>query len=102
MAAPLDRLVGVRSRLAKEVLVYLDQLAKQAAELPRYFPGHLRGSEPGTTRFDAIRQVVQVVEDRAEWERWLDEERERTRAAGREFDHIAYAPHRARPERDEP
>ena len=81
-----------------EVLGYLDALADQAARLPIYFPAHVRQAEPGGHPFDAIRQMVQVVEDRSAWDRWRAEERELARAAGLEDDRRAYAPGRARPE----
>jgi predicted MPP superfamily phosphohydrolase len=81
-----------------EVLEYLDEVTKQAAQLPTYYPDHLHRGEPGKTRFDDIRQIVQVIEDRSAFGRWLDEERERTRAAGQGFSPMTYNPTRARPE----
>lgn len=98
MSAPLASLVRIRSQLAEEVLAYLHALAERMAELPAYYPKHLRETATGRTPFDHIRQVVQVVEDRSAFERWLAEERERTRAAGLDFEHLAYQPARARPE----
>jgi hypothetical protein len=102
MPAKLEQLIKVRSQLVEEVLAYLDALAADMAELPAYYPAHLRVAEAGQTRFDAIRQLVQVVEDRTAFERWLAEEREQLRAAGQDVDHLAYAPTRACPEADEP
>lgn len=68
MPATLEQLVGVRSQWVEEVLVYLDDLAARAAELPKYYPTHLRMNEARKTRFDDIRQMVQVVEDRPAFE----------------------------------
>jgi predicted MPP superfamily phosphohydrolase len=84
-----------------EVLAYLDALAERMAELPAYYPSHLRADEVGKTRFDNIRQMVQVVEDRTSFQRWLAEERERMRASGEDFDRVAYKPMRALPEAGE-
>lgn len=69
MAARFGQLLSVRSRLVEEVITYLDDLAKRAAALPTYYPAHLSSSAAGTTRFDEIRQIVQVVEDRSGFER---------------------------------
>jgi HEAT repeat protein len=102
VSATLSQLVSVRSALVEELLAYLDYLARRMAELPAYYPEHLRKESNGRTLFDDIRQVVQVVEDRSAFERWLAQERERMRAAGYEFERIGYAPGRARPEIDEP
>ena len=102
MPATLEALVTVRSQLVEEVLSYLDDLAKRMAELPSYYPAHLRTIDgDGKTRFDEIRQMVQVVEDHSAFEQWLAQERERVRAAGQDFDRLAYAPSRARPEMGE-
>ena len=87
-----------RLGLRREVLKYLDDLAGRAAELPAYYPDYLRASETGKTRFDDIRQMVQVVEDRSAFEHWLAAERERIRAAGQDLGQMAYSPMRARPE----
>lgn len=84
--------------LIPEVLQYLDGLATDAAELPRYYPDHLRTGESGKTRFDNVRQMVQVVEDRSAFERWQAEVMERMRATGQGFDLITYKPARALPE----
>jgi hypothetical protein len=78
------------------VIGYLDALADRAAQLPTYFPPNLRQAVGNP--FDAIRQMVQVVEDRSGWDQWRAEERERARAAGIADDRLAYAPGRARPE----
>lgn len=86
------------SLLVREILNYLDKLAWRMADLPSYYPNHLRTGENGKTRFDNIRQMVQVVEDRAAFDRWLAEEGERMRAAGQGFNRMAYNPTRARRE----
>ncbi len=61
MEATLEHLVTIRSQLVEEILTYLDDLAGRIAELPAYYPDHLRMDEAGKTRFDEIRQMVQVV-----------------------------------------
>jgi hypothetical protein len=69
VSGSLEQLIAVRSQLIEEVLAYLDAVARHAAELPSYYPAHLRLDEAGQTRFDTIRQRrVQVVEDRAAFE----------------------------------
>ena len=97
----IKQLLEVRSQLVSEVLAYLNALAARMAELPSYYPAHLHTGETGKTRFDDIRQMVQVVEDRSAFERWLAEERERMRAAGQDVGRVAYDPTRARPEAEE-
>ena len=100
MPATLTDVVNVRSQLVGEVLRYLDTLATDMAVLPAYYPAHLRTDATGTTRFDAIRQLVQMVQDRSVFE--LAAERERFRAAGQDVDdRRAYAPFRARPEHED-
>jgi HEAT repeat protein len=101
MTATLEQLIRVRSQLAEEALAYLDGLAERTAELPKYYPERLRAAEAGNTPFDDIRQVVQVVEDRAVFERYLAEVGERMRAAGQDFDRIAYKPKRSLMEEEE-
>jgi len=97
----LEQLIQVRSQLAEEVLAYMDGLAEHSAKLPKYYPERLRAVEAGKTPFDDVRQIVQVVEDRTAFERWLAEERERMRAAGQDFDRIAYNPKRSLMEEEE-
>ena len=65
-----------------QVLEWLRHVAERAAVLPAYYPRNLRSLEPSRLRFDDIRQVVQVVEDRRHFDRWGAEDRERLRAAG--------------------
>ncbi|MBN2566336.1 MAG: hypothetical protein JXB46_11560, partial [Candidatus Eisenbacteria bacterium] len=101
MAATLEQLVKVRSQLATQILGYLDGLAKEAAQLPHYFPPHLREAVSGLTPFDSVRQMVQVVEDPSAYEELLAEERERRRAAGEDVERLAYDPTRARPENND-
>jgi HEAT repeat protein len=98
MPATLVTLVAIRSELAENVLDYLRALAARTAELPKYYPAHLRSGTNGLTGFDVIRQMVQVVEDRRELEQWLAEEDERSRRAGHEQERLAYGPRRSRPE----
>ena len=74
MSAPLEKLFAVRSQVVEEMLAYLDALAVRAAALPSYYPKHLHTDEAGETPFDDIRQVVQVVEDRSAFARWLAED----------------------------
>jgi HEAT repeat protein len=94
----LENLIAVRSQLAKDSLGYLEDLALRMAELPSYYPKHLHPAQDGRTPFDNIQQAVRVVEDRSAFEKWLAEERERVRGAGQDFESLAYAPKRARPE----
>jgi HEAT repeat protein len=96
--ATLSQLLAVRSTVVEEVLAYLWWFAVRMAELPKYYPADLRTGDTSRTLFDDIRQTVKVVEDRSAFERWFSEERERMRAAGQEFDRVAYTPNRARPE----
>ncbi|MBN1675669.1 MAG: HEAT repeat domain-containing protein [Kiritimatiellae bacterium] len=98
MSATLRQLLEVRSAVARDTSSYLRDLAARAAELPKYFPAHLRSPDASVTPFDTVRQMVQVVEDRSAFERWMAEERERTRAAGIDLDRVAYKPARARVE----
>ncbi|MGE0821747.1 MAG: HEAT repeat domain-containing protein [Candidatus Binatia bacterium] len=93
-----EQLVTIRSHLVEEVQAYLNDLAQKMAKLSEYYPAHLRTDNTGTTRFDDIRQLVQVVEDRRKFEKWVAEEREGLRAAGQDIDRLAYKPTRARPE----
>lgn len=86
------------SLLVPEILHYLHKLAGCMADLPTYYPNHLRAGESGKTRFDNIRQTVQVVADRAAFDRWRTEERERMRASGQDLNRIDYTPTRSRPE----
>ncbi len=104
MPAPLTALSGLRSRLSEDLLAYLDALVEDLAALPAYFPAQLRTQAGAASGFEAIRQVVQVIEDRAAFAQWLRAEArvaEQERAAGREIARRAYAPRRARPERAE-
>ena len=85
-------LTKIRSQLGEEVLTYLAQIAARAAGVPLYYPAHLRSLERGGTRFDEIRQTVQVVQDREVFQKWLAEHRERQRAAGYPIGSQPYAP----------
>jgi HEAT repeat protein len=102
MPATLQQLVEVRSRLGDEVLVYLDTLAEWAAQLPPYYPPHLRAKGSEKTPFEVIRQSVQVVTDRTAVDRWRGEARWPRRAPRPDSDRLAYAPTRSRPETDDP
>jgi HEAT repeat protein len=65
MPARLDNLICVLSQKAEWILVYLDELAEQAAYLPEYFPSRFKQTRPdGKPAFDVIRQQLQVIEDR--------------------------------------
>ena len=99
----LDRLLDLRSSLVTEVRAYLAKVITDAAELPTYFPSHLRGGNNGQTGFASIQQQVQVIEDRPAWDQyqWQAADREQDRAAGWFDEHRAYAPNRARPEHGE-
>ncbi len=93
MSATLANVVQVRSQLVIEVLAYLDDLATRMAELPGYYPQHVQ--------IESIRQTVQVIEERQQYERWRAEEREWLRASGHDVEHLAYAPRRSRAESGE-
>ena len=95
MTARAADLFRVRSLLAKDVLAYLDAVAKRAAELPAYYPERVNA---GGGFFDAIYQRVQVIEDRRGYENWLVRERERLRPAGLDAGEWAYAPAKSRAE----
>ncbi|MGH8549576.1 MAG: HEAT repeat domain-containing protein [Methylococcales bacterium] len=95
MPATLADLVKIRSQPAEEALAFLERTAKAAAEVPPYYPEHLKALDPGSDKFDAIRQVVQA-HDRKEYNEWLAKERERLRAAGLPDEGLAYREKRAR------
>jgi len=97
----LEDLIGIRSALTEEVLVYLKNLAKKSAELPKYYPEHLREESVTTTPFDNLRQTVQVVTNRGRFDQWLAQERERLVREGFDPDSIAYSPRRGMPEKEE-
>jgi hypothetical protein len=92
------RSAGTRSSLVEEVLSYLKDLAEECGRLPYYFPQHLRVSSPGKMPFDEIRQIVNVIEDRTTFDKWLAEERERLRRTGADPDALAYSPNRSIPQ----
>ncbi|MBI4329736.1 MAG: HEAT repeat domain-containing protein [Chloroflexi bacterium] len=96
----LEKPLPARSALEEDILAYLEALSRAAAELPEYYPAHLRTTqEPGETPFDQVRQVVCVVDAPGHFEEWLAEEQERERGAGNEFNRwdYAYAPRYLRP-----
>jgi HEAT repeat protein len=84
-----------------EVLKYLRDLAEECAELPYYFPAHLKDDGPGKSAFENVRQTVRVVEDRGAFHRRLGEERERLRRQGIDPDALAYSPSKAMPEEED-
>ncbi len=90
---------GVPTRLepdlAEQVLSYLEKLEEDCAELPYYFPDHLR--REGESAFDKIRQTVRVIEDLRAFDKWLAEERERLRRAGIHPEGLSYGPNRGLP-----
>jgi formylglycine-generating enzyme required for sulfatase activity len=107
--ATLSDLIGIRSQLAAAVLAYVEELAREMAKLPPYFPSHLQPPKPshpeaGPQRvpdtalsrmpFDAIRQTVRVVADRALLERWRKELEEAHRD-GRDVERMASLPYRS-------
>src|SRR5690606_12575156 len=65
-----------------------------------YYPTHLQDGGAGTASFDEIRQLVQVVEDREDFEERRAQELERMRRAGLPVERLAYAPWRSRPEEE--
>ncbi|MGH8548208.1 MAG: NACHT domain-containing protein [Methylococcales bacterium] len=101
MPATLADLVKIRSQPAEEALAFLERTAKAAADVPIYYPDHLKPLDPGSEKFDAIRQMVQA-HDRKEYNQWLAKESERQRAAGLPAEGLAYRDKRARTEDLEP
>ena len=69
----LANLVQQRSQLAEEILNYLAEVVRQTAVLP----DELQPNGNKHTRFDEIRQVVQVLEDSSGFETWRTAEPER-------------------------
>jgi HEAT repeat protein len=78
MPPTVVEIARVRSQLADEVTAYLSALIRRTAELPAYFPRHLRIYQGETAGFDRIRQLVRVV-DRGELERHREAGQERGR-----------------------
>ena len=99
MPGTLLDLVLIRAQIVDDVLAYLNDVAERAAEVPAYYPSHLRSLERGVTAFDGIRQTVRVATDRKEFDRWRAEEVERLRRAGVPAERLAVAvgPHSSRP-----
>ena len=58
----------------------------------------MRGDSGDGTRFDEIRQTVQIIEDRTAFDKWLSQERERLHRAGVDRSALAYGPSRGLPE----
>jgi HEAT repeat protein len=79
-----------------EVRRYLQELIEKTTELPTYYPEQLR--QRGGTIFGEIRQTVQVVKDRASFQQWAEDERQR--AMGQFDDVRRYSPYKSRPETD--
>ena len=80
-----------------EVQRYLQELMDQTAKLPDYYPQHLQ--QTIGTKFDQIRQTVQVVKDRERFQQWAEGERQRMME---QFDNAhRYDPNKARPERED-
>jgi len=94
-------LKGIRSSLIEEVKKYLENLAERCAELPTYYPEHLRNSSSGKTPFDELRQTVQVVSDRKRLDQWLAQEKERLVRQGLDPETLVYGPRRGMPEEEE-
>jgi HEAT repeat protein len=92
------QVVEPEASLVDEILSYLDKLAAECAQMPHYFPPHLREGSPAKTPFDEIRQTVRFIEDRRSFENWLAQERERLRREGFDPDAWAYSPSRGVPE----
>jgi len=67
MPSCLKTLVQVRSNKVKWWLKYLDAVAENAAKLPGYFPKRFNQPED-TPAFDFIRQQLQVIEDREQFD----------------------------------
>ena len=97
----------------EDLSVYLNNLAKLASELPKYY-GDFCKNQNATPQFDQIRQRVQVIQERLEYQQYLRDGkaaiREEMRAAGHKDHQIenrlywgddVYAPQRSRPEMTE-
>ena len=91
------------SVLVEEVLSYLGLLAKDCADLPYYFPQHLRlrNEGSGETAFDNVRQTVRIVGDRRALEEWMAKERERVRREGFDPGRQSYSPSGGMPEEED-
>lgn len=98
MALVQENLFSVRSRTVEAVLNYLDKAAERSAEIPAYYPSHLRSVERGLAAFAQIHQTAKVATDRREFERWRAEEGERRRRAGFPVSHAAYSVRTGQPE----
>jgi HEAT repeat protein len=98
MKTHLEQLIGLRSQLVEEVMVYLTDLAHDMAQLPAYFPSHLSDDETSGNSFDNIIQRVYAVEDRKVFELMRTAGAEKARNPSTDFDRLAYAPFRALPE----
>jgi HEAT repeat protein len=83
-----------------QVLEYLRDLAEECAELPYYFPAHLKDDGSGKSAFENIRQIVRVVEDPGAFRKRLEKERERLRQECIYSDALAYSPNTAMPGED--
>lgn len=64
MSSNLQALIHVRSQKVAQVLGYLNDMAAEAAQLPDYFPEHLRREEGEKLPFEDIRQDLRVIEER--------------------------------------
>ncbi len=84
-----------------EAIKYLEKLAKEATEVPKYYPEHLRGNKDGETLFDDIRQTVEVVTDRERFQKEFAKMRESLHSAGIFTDVFAYKSSKARIDRPE-
>jgi hypothetical protein len=99
MTATLRDLVDVRSQLVDEVIGYLETLAQWAAQLPLYFPAHLREALADRPSFELLRQTVQV-RDRNALDRGLDDRRPQSPSFKQNIRPDAYAPARSRTEKE--
>lgn len=89
MSNQLSQLFETRSQLTEEVLKYLCKLIDYSIELP---DGLYLSKAEAALSASSIRQSLNIVADRAAYNRWLKNEKERIRVAGLD-EQTAYRTH---------
>lgn len=84
----------------EEVCKYLQGIVNSTNVLPAYYPARLRNSDEEGARFSRISQRIQVLENPADFERWLLAQRDRLAKDPTSI--LAYSPYRSRPETYDP
>jgi NACHT domain len=87
------------TEIRSEILRYLNTLAHTSAEIPEYYPRHLRSLERGASAFDEIRQIVTLTDNRSDYNEWQLAEIERLRRTKLGHDHVEYFPRHTRANR---